>query len=92
MGKPVLRAAKLGPIIYGNGKQKRCFSFIDDCLYCLKEMAFRPDVIGEVINVGPDEETITIIELAEKIANQLKFNLNPIMIQKSKFNLGFHLK
>jgi UDP-glucose 4-epimerase len=68
------------PIIYGNGKQKRCFSFIDDCLYCLKEMAFRPNVIGEVINVGPDEETITIIELAEKIANQLKFNLNPIFM------------
>jgi UDP-glucose 4-epimerase len=56
------------------------FSFIDDCLYCLKEMAFRPNVVGEVINVGPDEETITIIELAEKIANQLKFNLNPIFM------------
>ena len=68
------------PIIYGNGKQKRCFSFIDDCLYCLKEMAFRPNVVGEVINIGPDEETITIIELAEKIANQLKFNLNPIFM------------
>ena len=27
------------PIIYGDGKQKRCFSYIDDDLYCLKEMA-----------------------------------------------------
>ena len=32
------------------------------------------------ISRGPDEETITIIELAEKIANQLKFNLNPIFM------------
>lgn len=65
------------PIIYGTGLQKRCFSFIDDCLYCLKEMAFRNNVVGEVINIGPDEEVVTIIDLAERIANQLRFNLNP---------------
>ena len=35
------------PIIYGDGSQKRCFSFIDDCIYCLKEMAFRDNVVGE---------------------------------------------
>ena len=23
------------PIIYGDGNQKRCFSYIDDCIYCL---------------------------------------------------------
>ena len=68
------------PIIYGTGKQRRCFSFIDDCLYCLKEMAFRQNVVGEVINIGPDEETITIMELAERIANQLQFNLDPIFM------------
>jgi UDP-glucose 4-epimerase len=68
------------PIIYGNGQQKRCFSFIDDCLYCLKEMAFRDNVVGEIINIGPDEETITILELAERIANQLQFNLDPVFM------------
>jgi UDP-glucose 4-epimerase len=68
------------PIIYGEGKQRRCFSFIDDCLYCLKEMAFRPDVVGEIINIGPDEEEVTIIDLAERIANRLAFNLDPIFL------------
>lgn len=68
------------PIVYGNGKQRRCFSFVEDCLYCLKEMAFRDSVVGEVINIGPDEETITIIELAERIANQIQFNLDPIFM------------
>ena len=68
------------PIIYGNGMQRRCFSFVEDCLYCLKEMAFRDNVVGEVINIGPDEETITIIDLAERIANQLQFNLDPIFM------------
>ena len=69
------------PIIYGDGKQKRCFSYIDDDLYCLKEMAFNMNVIGEIINIGPDEEFITINELAEKISNQLKFNLNPTYVK-----------
>ena len=26
------------PIIYGDGKQTRCFSYIDDCLSCLVPM------------------------------------------------------
>ena len=65
------------PIIYGDGKQKRCFSYIDDDLFCLKEMAMSKNVIGEIINIGPDEEFITINQLAEIVANQLKFNLNP---------------
>lgn len=65
------------PIIYGDGKQMRCFSFIDDCIYCLKVMAFRDNVHGEIINIGPDEEFIEIIGLAEIIANLLGFNLNP---------------
>ena len=65
------------PIIYGDGKQNRCFSYVDDDLFCLKEMATSKKVLGQTINIGPDEEFITINELAEKIANQLKVNLNP---------------
>ena len=72
-----LMLQKRQPIIYGNGEQKRCFSYIDDNLYCLVEMATNRDVVGHVINIGPDEEFITINELAEKVSNQLKFNLNP---------------
>ena len=72
-----LMLQKRQPIIYGNGEQKRCFSYIDDNLYCLVEMATNRDVVGQVINIGPDEEFITINELAEKVSNQLKFNLNP---------------
>lgn len=65
------------PIIYGDGEQKRCFSFIEDCIFCLKEMAFSNKVVGEIVNIGPDEEPISINYLAEVIANHLKFNLNP---------------
>jgi UDP-glucose 4-epimerase len=52
------------PIIYSDGEQKRCFSFVEDCLGCLVEMLDRPDVVGEVINIEPDEEFITINHLS----------------------------
>jgi len=66
------------PIIYGDGSQMRCFSFVEDDIYCLKEMVFRENVLGEVINIGPDEDFITINQLAETIAGLLNFDLKPI--------------
>lgn len=66
------------PIIYGDGSQKRCFSFVDDDIYCLLKLGFQDNVVGEVINIGPDEEFITIKELAETIAELLDFKLDPI--------------
>jgi UDP-glucose 4-epimerase len=68
------------PIIYGDGNQKRCFSFVDDDIYCLKEMAVRDNVLSEIINIGPDEDFITINQLAETIADLLKFDLKPIYL------------
>lgn len=65
------------PIIYGDGMQKRCFSFVDDDIYCLERMCLEDVVDGEVVNIGPDEEFITINELAENIAALIGFNLNP---------------
>jgi UDP-glucose 4-epimerase len=66
------------PIIYGDGSQRRCFSFIEDDIYCLEKMAFADNVVGETINIGPDEEFITINELAQTIAELLSFDLEPI--------------
>ncbi len=66
------------PIIYGDGQQKRCFSFIQDCVTPLKKMAFADNVVGEAINIGPDEEFVTINELYQTIAHLLDFKLKPI--------------
>ena len=68
------------PIIYGNGEQKRCFSFINDCIDSLRKFAIDDNIVGETINIGPDEEFITINELAEMIAKLLDFNLHPIYL------------
>lgn len=56
------------PIIYGDGTQQRCFSYIDDCLACLTAMADQP-LHGETINIGPDEEPVTINNLAGMVCN-----------------------
>ena len=66
------------PIIYGDGTQKRCFSFVEDSISCFEKALFRDDVNGKIYNIGPDEEFVTINELAEEIADILNFDLNPI--------------
>ena len=65
------------PIIYGDGEQKRCFSYIDDCISCLMSMMDSKKVVGEVINIGPDEEFISINKLAEICSNVSGSNLKP---------------
>jgi len=72
-----LMLQKRQPYIYGEGTQKRCFSFVQDCISCLDKLAFQKDVLGEVINIGPDEEFVTITELAEILAELLDFDLKP---------------
>ena len=63
------------PYIYGDGNQMRCFSFIQDVVDPLVRMATESSVVGEIINIGPDEEFVTINELAEVIADLLNFEV-----------------
>jgi UDP-glucose 4-epimerase len=65
-------------IVYGDGNQTRCFSYIDDCIYCLEKMALDPSIVGEIINIGPDEGTITINEIVSIVAEECKFDEPPI--------------
>ena len=60
-------------IIYGDGNQTRCFSYIADCINCLEKMALDPKVVGEIINIGPDDGTISIKELAVLVAKETGF-------------------
>lgn len=69
------------PIIYGDGEQKRCFSFVNDDIKCLTKLAFQDGLDGEVINIGPDEEFVTINELAQCIAELIGFDLDPIYVK-----------
>ena len=66
------------PIIYGDGNQTRCFSYIDDCLSCLIPMLDQKNLNKQIINIGPDEEFVTINKIAEICSNITGVNLNPI--------------
>jgi UDP-glucose 4-epimerase len=70
LGKP--------PIIFGDGNQKRCFSYIDDCIFCLEKMLDSHEVNQQIINIGPDEEFVTINEIAKICSNLTGSNLEPI--------------
>jgi len=69
---------KKAPIIYGDGEQKRCFSYIDDCLSCLLPMVDQKNLNKQIINIGPDEEFVTINKVAEICSNITGSNLKPI--------------
>lgn len=69
LGKP--------PVVYGDGQQRRCLSFIDDVTGPLLKLATE-DVSGEVINVGPDgDDWVEIGTLAEMIIRLTGSDLEP---------------
>ncbi len=66
------------PIIYGDGNQKRCFSYIDDCITCLLPMLDQKNLNKQIINIGPDEEFVTVNKISEICSNITGSNLTPI--------------
>ncbi|WP_246984031.1 NAD-dependent epimerase/dehydratase family protein [Halorientalis marina] len=70
------------PIIYGDGTQKRCFTYIDDAVRPLSKLAFNENVVGEAVNIGPDKEFVSINTLAETIASDIGFDLDPIYVEE----------
>lgn len=53
-------------LIYGTGKQRRCFCFVDDLVEAVIELMNCSHAAGKVYNIGSTEET-TIEQLADKI-------------------------
>jgi UDP-glucose 4-epimerase len=68
------------PTIYGDGEQIRTFSDIEDCIYCLDKLLLDPNIKSEAINIGPDEEFISINALYEILSNKIGFNQKPIYV------------
>ena len=68
------------PIIYGDGTQRRCFSFIQDVVNPIMIACLSDNVKSMCINIGPDEEFVTINELAERIGDVLDTHIPPIYL------------
>lgn len=62
------------PIVYGDGSQMRCFSYVDDCVFCLEKMMLDPEIKNDIFNIGPDEEFISIADIATMISDMLYWN------------------
>ncbi|HNX00093.1 MAG TPA: GDP-mannose 4,6-dehydratase [Candidatus Cloacimonadota bacterium] len=63
-----VKSALLGQpiVIYGDGKQSRCFADVADVVDAFLKLMKDPKCEGEIFNVGNNEE-ISIADLAEKI-------------------------
>lgn len=68
------------PIIYGDGRQIRCFSPVEDVIVTLAKFATEQGISGSIFNVGPDDDEISIMKLANTIADILEFPLLPIFM------------
>ncbi len=63
----VTQALKNEPItVHGDGKQVRCFTYVQDVVAASIRLMETPETVGQVFNIGNDKG-ISISELAEKI-------------------------
>lgn len=52
--------------VHGDGRQSRCFLHVDDCVAGVLALLARPEAVGQVVNIGADEE-ISILDLAQRV-------------------------
>ena len=55
------------PVIYGDGEQKRGFSPIQDLIPLFQGLLFGKKTKNQIINIGPDEEAVSLNELIEML-------------------------
>ncbi len=68
------------PVIYGDGNQMRSFSDIRDVVTPISKLINSSVGDSESFNVGPDDNFISINELAEMLAEIIGFELDPIYL------------
>lgn len=72
VGIMISRTLQKKPIIvYGDGEQKRSFSNVYDCIKAVYKMmeSTRTDLLGQVYNIGPDHNEMSIKDLAYKVGH-----------------------
>lgn len=63
----VRQALRGEPItVYGDGTQTRCFSWVGDVVHALIRLIRHPAAVGEIINVGSDEE-VRVLDVAHLV-------------------------
>lgn len=67
----VKQALENEPItVYGDGKQTRTFTHVDEVVSALVKLMDSPEAVGEVVNIGGVEE-VSMHELAERVVQRV---------------------
>jgi UDP-glucose 4-epimerase len=69
------------PYIYGDGEQQRCFSHVEDCLSCMIALGLTDRGLSQIINIGPDEGSITINHLFRSLKSIVGFEGQAIYLE-----------
>lgn len=69
------------PLIYGDGEQRRAFSYIEDVTPALANTAFLEKTDGEIINLGSDE-IVTINEACQIVIEAMGRKIEPIHVEE----------
>ncbi len=65
------------PIIYGDGEQKRAFSYVEDSTKAIASAGFLKKADGEIINVG-SPEVLTINNACKVVLKIMDYDVKPI--------------
>lgn len=67
----VTSALENSPItVYGDGSHKRCFGYVKDVTWALRQLIKRDDCYGRVFNIGSPRQ-VSVLELANRVKEQL---------------------
>lgn len=64
--------------VYGDGTQTRCFTHVHDVVAALQSLMASPQAIGQVVNIGGQEE-ISMMDLAKRV-KALTGSASPIVL------------
>jgi nucleoside-diphosphate-sugar epimerase len=77
-----VKQALLGhPItVFGDGRQSRCFTYVGDVVRAIVRLAEQDAAVGEVFNVGNDQEEVSILELAERVKTRTRSKSEIVLV------------
>ena len=91
LGVWIKQALTREPIkIFGNGQQRRDFTYVDDCVHALLLAATRSNAIGRAFNLG-STEVVSLEELARMMTGLVpgsSFQLIPFPEDRKRIDIG----
>jgi len=77
--------------IHGDGDQIRSWCYIDDIVDCILLCLSKKEAIGHVFNVGNPKETVTILNLAQKIVDMCESKSKIVFVPKTHVDVELRI-